>query len=297
MAFSPASAVTSAPTLFARAKDFVALTKPGITMMVVFTTAGGMWFAPGAVHLGVMLATLVTVALVVGAANSLNCYLERDVDRLMTRTANRPLPAGRLHPTPALIFGVALSVVAIALLALATNPLTAALGALALVLYAFVYTPMKKRSWVALLVGAVPGAMPPLMGWTASTARLDAPALVLFGILFLWQLPHFVAIATFRREEYARAGLKVLPEEMGDRSARWLSIGWALLLIGMSLLLVPFGAAGWLYGAAALVAGGHYLAATMRSGADPIAWGRRVFRASLLYLPVLFIALMLDAGR
>jgi protoheme IX farnesyltransferase len=178
------------------------------------------------------------------------------------------------------------------------NPLTGLLAAIALVSYVWVYTPLKQRSWTALLVGAVPGALPPLMGWTAATGRLEVPGLVLFAVLFVWQIPHFIAIALFRREDYERAGMKVLPAVLGDRSARWHAVIWAGLLLPVTLLLVPIGVAGMVYLVVAGVLGAGFFAMALiglrRDAGRP--WARRLFLASLVHLTVLFAVLMLDAG-
>jgi protoheme IX farnesyltransferase len=278
-------------------RDLVALTKPRITLMVLITAAGGMWLAPenpGGTQLAV---ALLALTLVVGSANGLNCWMERDTDRLMRRTAGRPLPDQRLSPRPALFFAAFLGVVAVPLLALGVNPITGLLGALSLVLYVWVYTPMKQLTPAALLVGAVPGAMPPLMGWTAATGRIDAPGLVLFGVLFLWQLPHFIAIASFRRKEYEAAGLKVLPSVRGERVARLHALLWAVLLLPVSLLLQPLGVTGWAYQIVAGAMGVTFIVATARglTREDDSRWAKRVFLTSLIYLPVVFAALMIDA--
>jgi len=236
-------------------------------------------------------------AVIVGSANTLNCWLERDLDRLMKRTSNRPLPAGRLSPQVALIFGLALAAVSIPALAVWVNPLTALVGASALVTYVAIYTPMKQKSPAALLVGAVPGALPPLMGWTAVTGRIDTPAVVLFGILFLWQLPHFIAISLFRKRDYSNAGMKVLPAVRGDAVAKRHAIFWAAALLPVSLMLVPLGVAGNVYLAVATVFGVGYLGMSLRGlrkDAGP-KWARKLFVFSILYLTVVFAALMLDA--
>jgi protoheme IX farnesyltransferase len=293
-------------TLDARARGFrqnlrelVTLTKPRITLMVVLTAAGGMWLAPGEASAITILVALGALAQVVAGANALNMWLERDTDRLMRRTAFRPLPARRLAPTPALLFGLLLGLTSVPILWIWVNPLTAILGAVSLFIYVCVYTPMKQLSWFALLVGAIPGAMPPLMGWTAVTGSIDLPGLILFGILFIWQIPHFLAIATFRRDEYEAAGLVVLPSVHGDRAARWHSVFWTGLLLPLALMLTPLGVAGWFYFAAALIMGGHYFWASVRAvraPADDTAWSKKVFFASLAYLPVVFAVLMADAG-
>jgi heme o synthase len=279
-------------------RDLVSLTKPRITLLVLITTAGGMWLAPTAPSWSLALAMLLATGAVVGSANALNCWLERDIDRHMRRTANRPLPAGRLNPRLALGFGLGLGLVAVPVLAVAVNPLTGLLGAAALVSYVAVYTPLKQRTPAALLVGAVPGALPPLMGWTAATGRVDAPAVVLFGILFLWQLPHFLAIALFRSDEYTNAGLKVLPAVRGARTARWHLALYAGALVPVSLLLVPMGVAGQTYLVVAAVAGAAFFGASLYGlrGAVGTRWARGVFVVSLVYLTALFAALLVDAA-
>ncbi|MGF1468113.1 MAG: heme o synthase [Sandaracinaceae bacterium] len=281
-----------------RLRDLVLLTKPRITFMVVLTAAGGMWLAPGAMAPARALGTLVALALVVSAASVLNCWLERDVDRHMSRTRTRPLPDGRLSPGLALGFGLGLGVLGVPLLTLASNPLTGALGAIALFSYVAVYTPLKRVSPIALVVGAVPGALPPLMGWTAATGELGAPGLVLFAILFFWQLPHFLAIALVREREYADAGIRVLPAVRGRRVTVWHTVAWAALLLPVSLLLVPAGAAGGLYLVVATGLGLAFLAWAAR-GLAPEAgrpWAKRLFVASLAYLPLLLLGLALDVA-
>lgn len=291
-----ASAVSTAVSA-GSLRDFVALTKPRITTMVVVTAAGGMWLAPTHHTPFYFILTLLATATVVSAANVFNCWIERESDREMTRTSYRPLPAGRISPTSALAFGFVLAIISVPVLTIGVNPLTGFLGALALILYVCVYTPMKQRSWTALLVGAVPGALPPLMGWTAATGKLEAPGLVLFGIMFLWQVPHFIAISIFRREEYERAGIVVLPSVIGDRAATVHAIIYAAALLPVTLLLAPLGVAGKPYLVAATVLGLVFLG-TALLGLRPSAghkWARKLFYVSLLYVTFLFAALSLDA--
>ena len=291
------TAATRPATVMLTARDLIALTKPRITMMVLVTAAGGMWLAPGSLDLGSMAVMLLTTGMVVGAANTLNCYLERDSDRLMARTANRPLPDRRLEPSWALWLGVAMGLIAVPTLTFAVNPITGLLGAIALVSYVAIYTPMKQYTPAALFVGALPGALPPLMGWTAVTGSIAAPGLVLFGILFFWQIPHFIAISVFRQEEYERAGLKVLPSVQGMRSAKIQSVVYAGALWAVSLLLVPYGLAGTLYLLAAVSLGAYFFWAAIRGFwvTDDDAWAKKLFVASLIYLTALFAALIFDA--
>ena len=187
--------------------DFLELTKPGITTMVLITTCLGFYLGSGGSYsVRLLLATLLGTGLVAAGGAALNHLLERETDALMRRTANRPLPAGRMQPMSALVFGLALALAGLAELWLEVNELTALLGGAALVGYLAIYTPMKRVTSLATLVGAVPGAVPPMMGWTGASGQLETGAWVLFGILFLWQLPHFLAIGWLCREDYAQAG-------------------------------------------------------------------------------------------
>ena len=268
----------------------VALIKPRITVLSVATAAVGLALAPGHAPLGVVVAVLAGTWLIVGSANTLNMYLERDVDAKMVRTRRRPLPSGRMRPEVALWFGVLQGLVGLPILVLGANALTGLLGAIALLLYVLVYTPMKQRSVHALLIGAIPGAMPPLLGWTAATGTLSAGGLALFGVIFFWQIPHFLAIAMFRRHDYRAAGLKVMPNEQGETATRW-AIAVALVLqVLTTFALVPLGLGGGAYlvgavllGALALGWGGVGL---VRSGGN--AWAHGLFVFSLGYLPLLF---------
>jgi protoheme IX farnesyltransferase len=280
--------------------DLVALTKPRVSALVVATAAVGMAVAPGHRHANVVVAMLCATAVLVGAANALNSWLERDADAAMPRTRERPLPAGRLDGHLALGFALVLALGALPVLAFAVNPLTFLLGLVALLSYAGFYTPLKYRSTAALLVGAVPGALPPLMGWTAATADLGAGGIALFAILFLWQLPHVLGLSTYRRHEYAAAGVHALPTVRGPAVARRHAIAWAALFVPVALWPFALGLAGRVYFAVALVLGLAYLGAALApfapdaSGAD--RWGRRLFLVSLLHLPMLLVALLADAG-
>jgi heme o synthase len=280
-------------------RDYLALAKPRITALVVFTTASGLWLAPHGLPARTVVLTLVGTVLIVAAANVLNMYLERDTDALMTRTMNRPLPARRMDPQRALRFGIALAAVSIPLLTFGVGPLPGLLASIALVSYVLLYTPMKRHTAAALLVGAVPGAIPPLIGWTASTESLDLPGVLLFAVMFLWQVPHFLAITLFRSEEYARAGLVVQSNEPGgEREARRNIVRYTVALVGVSLLFVPLGVGGNVYFAGALLAGALFLGYGMK-GLRPEAgerWARNEFLLSLAYLTALFTVLMIDRG-
>ncbi len=277
--------------------DLVSLTKPRLSSLVLCTLAGGMWLAPGELSPARWVATLLGTAGTVAAANALNCWIERDRDRHMARTRGRPLPSGRMEPGVALGFGLALAVLSLPLLTLGSNGLTGSLGFLALVSYVAAYTPLKPRSPGAMLVGAIPGSLPPLMGWTAVTGRIGTGGLLLFGVLFAWQMPHFLAIALFRKEEYREAGYMAFPLVRGDDATRIWMLVWTVVLVAFSVLLVPFGVAGPLYLGVAVVLGGVFLVLVARGvlRREQKAWARKTFFFSLVYLVGLFSALLLFA--
>ncbi len=291
------TAATRPAAMMLTVRDLIALTKPRITLMVLVTAAGGMWLAPGSLDLLSMTVMLVTTGIVVGGSNALNCYLERDTDRLMARTANRPLPDGRLEPVWALLLGVSMGMFSVPVLWVAVNPMTGFLGLVALLSYVAIYTPMKQWTPAALFVGAIPGALPPLMGWTAVTGTIDAPGLVLFGVLFFWQIPHFIAISIFRQEEYERAGLKVLPSVRGLQSAKVQAAIYCFAVWAVSMLLVPYGLAGAIYLTTAVIAGAWFFGESLRGfwAPDAKVWAKKLFVASIIYLTVLFAALIIDA--
>lgn len=281
--------------------DLVTLTKPRITAMVVATMLGGIWLASRAGGhprpIWVLAVAVLGTVLVVSGANTLNMYLERDTDKLMVRTRTRPLPGGRMAPDVALWLGMALSAVSVPLLTFCVNAATGLLAALALTSYVLLYTPLKRRTTISLLIGAVPGAIPPLLGWTAVTGRADFPGVLLFGILFLWQIPHFLAIAIFRREDYRRAGLKILPVERGDRVTRHHIVFYLAALVLVTLLLVPLGVGGPLYFGVALALGAVFFgfgAWGLRPSAGA-RWARGLFITSIVYLVLLLAALMVSA--
>lgn len=287
-----------------RAAAYVELTKPRITLMVLVTAAVGSVLGQGigagggggGPALGLLVHTLLGTGLVASCGSALNQVLERRLDARMRRTADRPLPSGRLDPDRALAFAVALGVLGLAELAVAVNLLTAALGAATLVGYVFVYTPLKRVTSLATVVGAAPGAMPPVMGWAAVTGELGTGAWVLFGILFFWQLPHFLAIAWMYREDYARAGFPMLPvlEPDGGSTARQ-AVLWSAALVPLSLLPSAVGLTGGVYAVGALVLGVVYLAASLVFGhARTGVAGRRLLLVSVVYLPGILGAMLAD---
>jgi protoheme IX farnesyltransferase len=292
---APAVAAAARPSPLAVARDVAALAKPRLATLVVCTAAGGMWLAPGHRDAVRAVARLLGTTLVVGAANALNNWLEREVDRRMHRTRARPLPAGRLEPGVALALGIGVPAVALPALAWFTNGLTATLAALALFSYVVVYTPLKQRSPVALFVGAVPGAIPPLMGWTAVTGRIDLPGLALFAVLFFWQLPHFLAVSIYLKDDYARGGLKVFALVHGERAAVIATLATTVLLVPVTLWLVPLGLAGPAYGIAAAALGGGLVAFAISGlrAEVPVRWARSFFLGTLAYLTLLLAAILI----
>ncbi|MGC4093629.1 MAG: heme o synthase [Polyangiaceae bacterium] len=278
---------------------FVELSKPGVGGLVILTTLCGALSAPVTIGLGKLAAALVGTSLVVAAANGLNMVIERHSDALMSRTRHRPLPTRRLTPELALGFCALSSVVGMALLLTFVGTLAALLTLSALVSYVVAYTPMKRISPLALFVGAVPGAIPPLIGWASATGGLDRLAWLEFAVLFVWQLPHFLAIAIFRKEEYARAGMKVLSVVHGVRRSKIEIALYSLLLVVVSLLPVGLGLAGMGYAVVALACGLAFLALATGglSMSDDRRWARRVFFASMPYLVIVLGALAGFASR
>jgi protoheme IX farnesyltransferase len=273
------------------ARDLAALTKPRITLVVLITAAGGMKLAGGASGMQWLVALLGT-ALVVGSANAFNMWLERDTDGKMTRTRNRPLPAGRLAPRTAFVFATILALVSLPILTFGVNPMTGLLGAVALVSYVLLYTPMKRHSIRALWVGAIPGAIPPLLGFTAITGRIDLAGLALFSILFFWQIPHFIAISIFRVDEYSNAGIKVVPAVLGDRKTNRMMVVYSLALVAATLWPVREHIGGLPYAIVALVLGAMFVAACSlgfrKFEPQRTRWARGVFVFSIFYLVFLF---------
>jgi len=278
-------------------RDYLELTKPRITVLILVCTAVGYFFgSPNSFHLAPFLHALLGTALMASGTAALNQWYEADSDAKMRRTSKRPIPAGRIRPSDGLIFGALLSVVGFADLWLGANALAAALGFFTLATYIFLYTPLKRRSAVCTTVGAVPGAMPPLIGYSAASGILDSGALALFLILFVWQFPHFYAIAWMYREDYARCGIRMLPviEPEGESTVRRV-VACCLLLIPISLVPRVLGMAGSIYAATAIAAGLVLLYFGVRLGRERTSVGaRRVLLASVLYLPVLLGVMVLD---
>jgi protoheme IX farnesyltransferase len=289
--------------LRARVGAYVSLTKPRIIELLLVTTVPAMMLAAGGwPSWRLLLATLVGGTLAAGAANVFNCYYDRDIDRLMHRTQRRPLPTGEVSPRAALIFGLVLTVVSVVLLAVTTTLLAAALAAGAIFYYAVLYTVVLKRhTRHSTLFGGVPGAAPVLIGWAAVTGSLDWPAVVVFGVVFCWQLPHFWALAMRFRDDYARADVPMLPVVATALSVGRQTVAWTWLTVAVSLLLWPVGAdfgIGWLYTTAAVGLGAwfvveaHRLLRRIQRDADTKPM--KLFHVSISYLALLSIAIIVD---
>lgn len=286
------------PAIANRVRAYIELSKPKIAVMGLFTVAVGFFVgSQGLWNSGLLLSSLFGVGLVAVACSVLNQLIERDTDALMIRTARRPLPSARVSSAEALAFGLICGVSGLLWLATQVNPLTATLGAATLVSYVGIYTPLKRYSGLSTVIGAIPGALPPVLGWTAAGGALDEGAMALFALLFLWQFPHFLAIAWLLRTQYAGAGLKMMPRLSG-RGIGLLAVGYAAVLIPASLMLRSSGLAGTFYSLTAIGLGVGYLWSSIqfaRHGDDASA--RRVLWASFLYLPTLLAVLTLDHWR
>jgi protoheme IX farnesyltransferase len=279
-------------------RDYLELSKSRIVLMVVITTAAGYLFAADQVSPWLLLHTLLGTALVAAGTNALNQYVEREHDARMNRTRTRPLPAGRITARAALIFSSAIAILGTLYLGLAVNWLTAALGAFTLTSYIFVYTPLKRVSTICTVIGAVPGAIPPLMGWTAATNELGLGGWIAFGILFLWQLPHFMAISWMYREDYGRGGFAMLSvrDQDGVAVARE-AVFYTLALLPVSIAPTLFGLTGIPYLVGASICGVALLAAAVRFFFDrDVKNARRLFMISNLYLLTVMLLLVVDAS-
>jgi protoheme IX farnesyltransferase len=283
----------------ARFGDFMELTKPRLTLLSVLTTLAGFYVGTqGELRFMLLAHTLLGTFMVGGACGALNMYIEREFDAQMRRTSGRPIPTGKVSASEALAFGIALGLLGIVYLALTVNLLTAGLALITLASYIFWYTPMKRRSTLNTVIGAIPGALPPVMGWTAVHGSLGLEALALFGVLFFWQMPHFLALAWMYRKDYERAGYKMLTvaDETGRVTSRQILIYTAVLL-PVSLVPTIAGVAGTVYFFGALLLGitflafGVFLARSHRN-----AHAKWLFYYSLLYLPILLLVMALDRG-
>jgi heme o synthase len=285
-------------------KDYIALTKPRITWLILMSTGIGYFFGlpsgsfrwMGWPSWLALLTTLVGTALIASGSAALNQWYERDSDLMMRRTKTRPIPGGRMLAKRALIFGWAIALAGFLILSFGVNYLSGLLGLFTLVSYLFVYTPMKQRSSLSTVVGALPGAMPPMIGYAAASGVLDSHAWALFAILFVWQFPHFLAIAWMYREDYSRAGIRMLPvvEPDGKSTSRQI-VGYASTLIPISLFPTLLGMTGKIYVVGALILGGWFLYVGVRVAFDrTIARARQVLLASVIYLPLIYGLMILD---
>jgi protoheme IX farnesyltransferase len=283
-----------------RVKDYIELTKPRITWLILMSTAVGYYFGHhGPWSILAMLHTVIGTGLIASGTAALNQWYEREADRHMRRTQARPLPSGRLKPLNALLFGIALAVAGGLELGFGVNWLSAGLGLSTLGMYLFLYTPLKQMTWWSTTVGAFPGAMPPLIGYAAAAGTLTSEAWVLYAILFLWQFPHFYAIAWMYRDDYSRAGIKMLPvvEPDGQSTSRQIVI-YSVLLIPISLLPEWLGMTGSIYTVGAIALGLLFLYAGVRVSLDRTkVRARKVLLASVVYLPVLYCLMVVDPAR
>jgi heme o synthase len=286
--------------LSAAISDYWALTKPEVNFLILITTFSGFYLAPatgpGGFRILLVVRTLLGAWLIASGTGMLNQFLERSFDARMRRTARRPLASGRIEASHALRFGIALSLAGAAYLALVVNALASSLAVATLLSYLFLYTPLKRKTALCTLVGAVPGAVPPLIGWAAARGRLDPEAWVLYFIVFLWQFPHFMSIAWMYRGDYSRAGYQVLPTPtLRDRFVTWQSFAFALALIPVVLLPTVTGESGIVYAVGAAFLSLAFLYSTGRFAFHRSnVTARQLLVASILYLPLLFALLVFD---
>ena len=280
---------------FARGRDFVALAKPRLNLLVVASTLVGYAMAPGE-PLGLLRVAglLLGTGLVAGGASAFNQVFERDLDAMMKRTRTRPLPDQRLQPMEGVLFGSAITIAGLLLIVTASNMIAGAVALATLLSYVVVYTPLKRRTSLGTVIGAIPGALPPIIGWAAVEGSLPVQAWTLFGIMFLWQLPHFLAIAWMYRDDYARAGYPMLPVlEPDGRSTGRQSVVYAAALVPLSLAPTLMRMTGVIYFAGALLLGLAFLYLAFRfARTRAVSDARRLFFGSILYLPLLWILMI-----
>ena len=279
------------------ASDLFELTKPRLVLMILITTCVGYYLGSGEVLAYFpLIHALIGTALAAGGTLALNELMERETDAAMLRTRHRPLPEGRVRPVEALTFGIICTVAGLMLLAVTLNLLSAFITTLIVVSYLFLYTPLKQKTPLCSLVGAIPGALPPMIGWAAARGSLGLEAWILFGILFLWQMPHTLAIGRLYRDDFARANIRFLPvvDPDGRRTGRQV-VGYTLALLVVSLLPTFFGLAGWWYGSTAFLLGVAFLACGINLAVcQTLLHARRLLFASLIYLPVILLVMAID---
>ncbi len=285
-----------AGTDVAEVRDFVALLKPRVMSLVVFTAVTGLLVAPGAIHPFVGFVAILCIAIGAGASGALNMWFDADIDAVMRRTRERPVPAGRIDKNSALGFGATLSVASVTIMGLATNFVAAGLLAFTILFYLLVYTMwLKRRTPENIVIGGAAGALPPVVGWAAVTGGVTIEPLVLFAIIFLWTPPHFWALALFFESDYEKAGIPMLPVVAGEKKTRTRILAYSLVLVPVGLLPWAMGFAGPLYAVAAGASGGFFLYRAVRlfrTGLEADA--RRLFTFSITYLFVLFAALVVE---
>lgn len=290
----------AAAQLDASVKDYWQLLKPRVMSLVVFSGFAGLWIAPGREEMHPVLAAIAILCLAVGAGASgaINMWYDRDIDRVMKRTKNRPIPLGKILPSDALGFALVLSVLSITVLALATNYMAAAVLAFASFFYAVIYTMLLKRSTAQnIVIGGAAGAFPPVVGWVSVTGQIDPMAFWLFMIIFLWTPPHFWALALVSNDDYKKADIPMMPVVAGDRSTRIQMLFYTVVLLASTLVPWFMGYAGTLYGVSALVLGGLFTVSSVKVLLDKSDKAAKLmFGYSILYLFLLFFALMVDHG-
>jgi protoheme IX farnesyltransferase len=281
-----------------RVKDYAVLLKPRVMSLVVFTGLVGLIMAPAWVDPVTAAIAVLCIAIGAGAAGAINMWYDRDIDREMTRTMNRPIPAGRLQPGPALAFGVTLAVGSVVAMALLVNFVAAGLLALTVVYYVFVYTMwLKRRTPQNIVIGGASGALPPIIGWAAATGDIGWGAVSLFAIIFLWTPPHSWALALFRKGDYDRAGVPMLPVVAGERVTKNQILIYSCILVPVTLVPVAIGMSGVFYGVAALLLGAGLLRKAIGLWrADDIAGARPLFLFTIMYLFLIFVSLLADRG-
>ncbi len=304
---APMSDVTAAAPQqdLSEVRDWVALLKPRVISLVVLTGVCGLLVAPGHLHPTLAIAAVLCIALGAGASGAINMWYDRDIDAVMRRTQNRPIPAGRIEPGAALCYGVGLAVASVLIMGLATNWAAAGVLALSIAFYVFVYTAwLKRRTSQNIVIGGAAGAFPPVIGWAAVTGDVTLAPMILFAIIFFWTPPHFWALSLFAHADYEKVGVPMLPVTHGARETRKQVLVYTILLLPLTLLPTLLGFAGWLYAAAAVLLGAEFLRhaiAVWRDRQDETGRSltgdkpaKKAFRYSLLYLALLFVALAAD---
>lgn len=276
--------------------DYFALLKPRVVSLVVFTGVAGVIVAPGSIHPLIAVVALLCIAVGAGAAGAINMWYDRDIDTVMTRTQGRPIPTGKIAPGDALGFGVVLAVGSVAVMGLAVNFAAAGLLAVSILFYVFVYTIwLKRRTPQNIVIGGAAGAFPPMIGWAAVSGSVSVESLLLFALIFFWTPPHFWALALYRRGDYEKAGIPMLPVVAGEAETKKQMLLYTVLLLPIAIAPAWFGIVGWIYGGVALVLGLVFLAAAIAVCFDPThRSAKRMFGYSIFYLFALFATMMFD---